>query len=102
MVEKLKRGMSSLKSSSGGLSDGLISSTIAAETEVKNSLNKFAISEWSVTVRLLTDRQETKDDFSDFLFIASLIKFQVCFTFDWLMKSSCSKYNFFAALRTLL
>ena len=82
--EKLNKGISLLKLSSGGLSEGTISFTFAEEMEVKNSLNKFAISAESVTVQLFTVRLEMDDDFSDFLFIASLIRFQVCLTLDWL------------------
>ena len=100
--EKLKTGISLLKLSSGGLSKEFISLTIALEIEVKNSLNKFAISAESVTVRLFTIRHEIDDDFSDFLFMASLIRFQVCLALDWLRNSCFSKNIFFADLRILL
>ena len=93
--EKLNTGISLLKLSSGGLSEGLISFTIAEEMEVKKSLNKFAISAESITVQLFTIRLEIDNEFSDFLFIASLIKFQVCLTIRLVEKQLIFEVHFF-------
>ena len=52
--ERLNKGMSSLlRMASGGWSDGLISLTIAEDTEVKNILKWLAISSGLLIERLL-------------------------------------------------
>ena len=61
---------------------GLISFTIAEGIEVKNSLNALAMVLGSVTEQLFIDKEETVVDFSSFLFMASLIRFQVCLALD--------------------
>ena len=99
---RLNKGMSSLIRSSGGRSEGLISLTIAVEIEVKNSLNRIAISCGLLTIELLTRIFEIEDDLSVFFFIASLISSQDFFKLLWLERSSKSKNNFLAARKTLL
>ena len=72
--------MSSLNDgASGGRSEGLISFTIEAETEVKNMLKWFAISPGLLMDWLLTVMLEIEEDLAEFFLIASLKISQVFF-----------------------
>ena len=72
----LNKGTVSLDNLSGGLSEGLISSTIVAATEEKKMLKLFAISCGSEISLLLTKIFEIDESLLCFLFNASLIKAQ--------------------------
>ena len=98
-LQRLNRGMSSLKFSSGGRSFELISSTMEEGMDVKKSLKRFAISCDSDIVRKILPIAK---DLSYFLFIAIFIRSHVFFRLLWLTRSSFSRYNFFAARSTLL
>ena len=64
-VDRLNRGTSLSTSTSGGQSEGLISSMIEDGIEVKNSLNKLAISCGSLTNWLFDKIFAIEEDFSD-------------------------------------